>query len=153
MPKYIHDELGQEWMLNYDGAAVTGLPVSAGNLPLEKRGEFRVASGATIPNLGKIEMESTDESGIVKSIRGHVPEVAKPLLSAATENRFGTTFSACSGGSSSVGETPSLELPLKEHQTLPRRQPVQRARASWRCQTRACTSRANRGRLDQNGRG
>ena len=86
-PKYIkHDRWGQEWlMLNSDsGAAVTALPVAAaGDLPLEKRGEFRVASGAVIPNLGKIKMKSTDESGVAKSIRGHVTEVAKPLLSAA----------------------------------------------------------------------
>ena len=66
-------------MLNYDGgAAVTALPVSvAGNLPLEKPGEFRVASGATIPNLGKIQMKSTDESGVERSIRGHITEVAE----------------------------------------------------------------------------
>ena len=44
-------------MLNYDsGAAVTALPIAvAGDLPLEKRGEFRVASEAVIPNLGKIK--------------------------------------------------------------------------------------------------
>ena len=72
-------------MLNYDsGAAVTALPVAvAGDLPLEKRGEFRVASGAVIPNMGKIKMKSTDESGVARSIRGHITEVSKPLLSAA----------------------------------------------------------------------
>ena len=72
-------------MLHYDsGAAVTALPVAvAGDLPLEKQGEFRVASGAVIPNLGKIKMKSTDESGVARSIRGHITEVAKPLLSAA----------------------------------------------------------------------
>ena len=45
MPKYItHDEWSQDWlMLNYDsGGAVTALPVAiAGDLPLEKRCEFR----------------------------------------------------------------------------------------------------------------
>ena len=50
--KYIkQDQLGQECLrLNYDsGAAVMALPVAvAGDLPLEKRGEFRVASGAVI---------------------------------------------------------------------------------------------------------
>ena len=72
-------------MLNCDiGAPVTALPVSvAGNLPLEKRGEFRVASGAVFPNLGKIKMKSTDESRIGRWTRGHITEVAKPLLSAA----------------------------------------------------------------------
>ena len=85
--KYIkHGRWGQEWlMLNFDsGAAVTALPVEvAGDLPLENQGEFRVASGAVIPNLGKIKMKSTDESGVARSIRGHITEVAKPLLSAA----------------------------------------------------------------------
>ena len=56
--KYIkQDRWGQEWlMLNYDsGAAVTALPIAvAGELSLEKQGEFRVASEAVIPNLGKI---------------------------------------------------------------------------------------------------
>ena len=46
-----------------------------GSLPLEKRGEFRLASGAAIPNFGKIEIKSTDESGIERSIRGHITEV------------------------------------------------------------------------------
>ena len=60
-PKYNkHDRWGgQEWlMLNCDsGAAVTALRVEvSGGLLLEKRGEFRVASGAVIPNLGKIKM-------------------------------------------------------------------------------------------------
>ena len=72
-------------MLNYDsGAAVTALPNAvAGDLPLEKRGELRVASGAVIPNLGKIKMKSTDESGIERTLRGNITEVAKQLLSAA----------------------------------------------------------------------
>ena len=80
------DRWGQEWlMLNYDsGAAVTALPIAvAGELPLEKRGEFRVASGAAIPDLGKIKMKSTDESGLERTLRGNITEVAKPLLSAA----------------------------------------------------------------------
>ena len=59
--KYIEqDELGQNWLrLNYDsGAAVTALPIAiAGDLPLEKCGEFRVASAAVIPNLGKVKMK------------------------------------------------------------------------------------------------
>ena len=66
-PKYIkHDRWEQEWlMLNYDsGAAVTALPVAvAGDLPLDKRGEFRVASGAVIPNLGKIKMKCGTHHG------------------------------------------------------------------------------------------
>ena len=86
-PKYIkHDRWCPEWlMLNYDsGAAVTALPVSvAGDLRLEKRCEFRAASGAVIPDMGKIKMMSTDESGLERSIRGHITEVAKPLLRSA----------------------------------------------------------------------
>ena len=67
---------------------MTALPVAvAGNLPLEKRGEFRVASGAVIPNLGKIKMKSTDASGVARSSRGHITEVAKLLLSAAEDSR------------------------------------------------------------------
>ena len=85
--KYIkQDRWGQEWlMLNNDsGAAVTALPTAvAGDLPLEKRGEFRVASGAVIPNLGKIKMKSKDESGIEVTLRGNITEFVKPLLSAA----------------------------------------------------------------------
>ena len=66
--KYIdQDELGQNWLrLNYDsGAAATALPIA-----IEKCGEFRVASGATIPNLGKNKMKSTDESVIERTLRG-----------------------------------------------------------------------------------
>ena len=51
----------QEWLtVNSDsGAVVTALFVAvAGDLLLEKRGEFRVASGAVIPNLRKIKMKS-----------------------------------------------------------------------------------------------
>ena len=85
--KYIkQDQLGQEWLrLNYDsGAAVTALPIAvAGDLRRGKRGEFRVAPGAVIPNLGKIKMKSTDESGIERILRGCITEVSKPLLSAA----------------------------------------------------------------------
>ena len=85
--KYIEqDELGHNWLwLNYDsGAAATALPIAiAGDMPLEKCGEFRVASVAVIPNLGKIKTRSTDESGIERTLRGNITEVSKPLLSAA----------------------------------------------------------------------
>ena len=90
-PRYIkHDRCGQAWlMLNYDsGVAVTALLVAvARDLPLEKQGEFRVASGAVIPDLGKMKMKSTDENGVARSIRRHITEVAKPLLSAAEVSR------------------------------------------------------------------
>ena len=77
--KYIkQDRWGQEWlMLNCDsGAAVTALPIAfAGNLSLEKRGEFRVASGAVTFNLGKIKMKSTDE----RESREHFEETSRKL--------------------------------------------------------------------------
>ena len=89
--KYIEqDGLGQNWLrLNYNsGAAVTALPiVIAGDLPLEKCGEFRVASGAVLPNLGKIKIKSMDESGIERTVRGNITEVSKPLLSAAEASK------------------------------------------------------------------
>ena len=146
-------------MLNYDsGAAVTALPVAvAGGLLLEKRGEFRVASGAVIPNLGKIKRKSTDESGVARSIRGHITEVAKPLLSAAQVSKrwdsllfedggipFGAKFSCCFEGPSKFGQAQSLESSWQEHQALPRRQLVQSVRASCRCHTGACAGRTSR---------
>ena len=79
-------DMGQNWLrLNYDsGAALSALPLAiAGDLPLEKRGEFRVASGAVIPILGKIKMKSMDESGIERTVRGNITAISKPLLSAA----------------------------------------------------------------------
>ena len=126
-------------MLNYDsGAALTALPVAvAGDLPLEKRGEFRVASGAVIPNLGKIKMQSTDESGVARLVRGHITEGAKPLLSVAEVSRrwdpllfedggilFGTKLSCCFGGPSNFEKAQGLESSWQEHQTLPRKQLV-----------------------------
>ena len=77
--KYIkQDRWGQEWlMLNCDsGAAVTALPIAVGgDMPLEKRSEFRVASGAVTSNLGKIKMESTDE----RESREHFGETSRKL--------------------------------------------------------------------------
>ena len=88
--KYIEeDELGQNWLrLNHNSAALTALPIAiAGDLPLEKSGEFQVASGAVFPNLGKIKMKSMDESGIDRTVRGNIEEVSKPLLSAAEASK------------------------------------------------------------------
>ena len=160
------DRWGQEWlMLNYDSvAAVTALPIAvAGDLPLEKRGEFRVASGAVIPSLGKIKMKSTDESGIDRTLRGNITEVAKPLLSAAEVSKrwdpllfedggifVGTKHSCCFGNSSSFGQAQSLESSWQEHATQPRRQLVQCVCASWPCHAGAGTGRALF-KLDQDG--
>ena len=146
-PKYIkHDRWGQEClMLNYDsGAAVTALLVA--DLLLEKRGEFRVA----------------------RSIRGHITEVAKPPLRAADVSKRWDSLLFEDGGILSERNSPvafevrpilkkaqGLDSSWQEHQTLPRRQLVQRVCAMWRCHTRACI-RTSRGELDQtwrNGRG
>ena len=117
-------------MLNYDsGAAVTALPVAvAGDPLLQKRGEFRVASRAVIPNLEKIKMKSTDESGVARSIRGHITaercgglqEMGLSSLR-GRRNPFGTKFSCCLGGPSNFEKSQGLESSWQEHQTLPRR--------------------------------
>ena len=69
--KYIEqDVLGQNWLrLNYDiCAAATALPIAiAGDLPLEKFGEFRVASGDH-SKFRKDQMKLTDESGIERTL-------------------------------------------------------------------------------------
>ena len=166
--KYIkQDQFGQEWLrLNYDsGAAMTALSIAvAGDLPLEKRGEYRVASRAVIPNLGNIKMKSTDECGIERILRGNITEVSKPLLSAAEvskgwglsslrrwRNLVGTKHSCCFGNSSSFGQAQSLELSWQEHQTLPQGKLVQCVCANWRCHKGACTGRKSRRQLDQDG--
>ena len=113
---------------------MTALPIAvAGDLPLEKRGEFRVASGAVIPNLGKIRMKSTDENGIERTLRGNITEVAKTAakfcrglqkmrLSSLRKwrNLVGTKHSCCFGSSSSFGQAQSLESSWQEHQALHR---------------------------------
>ena len=160
-----HDRWRQEWLrVNSDsGAVVTALFVAvAGDLLLEKRGEVRVASGAVIPNLRKIKMKSTDESGVARSIRGHITEVAKPLLSAAEVSRRWDSLLFVDGGiflernclvalkiRAILKKTQGLESSWQEHQILPRRQLVQCVRASWRCHTRTCFGRTSRGEVDQ----
>ena len=151
--KYIEqDELGQKWLrLNDDsGAAVTSLPIAiAGELPLENCGEFRVASGATIPNLGKIKMKSTDESEIDRTLRGNITEVSKPLLSAAEVSKRWDSLLFEGGGI--LLERSSFVASWEEHQALPRGKLFQRICANWRCHTGACNSRTSRGELDQDG--
>ena len=126
-PYIEQDRWGQEWlMLNYDSvAAVTALPIAvAGGLPLEKRGEFRVASGAVIPNLGKIKMKSTDESGIDRTLRGNITEVAKPLLSAAEVSKRWDSLLFEDGGTLLERNTPvALEIRavLAKHKVWSRR--------------------------------
>ena len=84
------------------GAAVTALPVAvARDLPLEKRGEFRVASGAVI------KMKPTDESGDSRTHHGSCQTSAERYeglqemgLSSlrGRRNPFGTKFSCCLRG-------------------------------------------------------
>ena len=95
-------------MLNSEsGAVVTALPVAeAGGLPPEKQGELRVAAGAVIPNLSKIKMKSTKEGGQERSIRGHITEVAKPLLSAAEVSKRWDSYLFEDGGILLEGSSP-----------------------------------------------
>ena len=61
---------GEQWVrLNYDtGAATTALPASlAEGLPLKQVGEFVVASGHGIPNLGCVKAPMKDEQGNSRS--------------------------------------------------------------------------------------
>ena len=84
-PRYVVEYKGERWYrLNCDsGAAVTALSVAMGEgLPLHEQGEFRVASGMAIRNLGKVSLQTEDEYGIRRQLRGNVTEVSKPLLSA-----------------------------------------------------------------------
>ena len=166
--KYIEqDELGQNWLrLNYDsGAAVTALPIAiAGDLPLEKCGEFRVASGAVILNVGKIDMKSMDESGIERTVRGNSTEDSRPLLSAAEASKRWDSILFEDGGILLERRSPvalevrailkmhkGLESSWQEHQALPRGQLVQCICENWRRHTGACTRRTSRGELDQDG--
>ena len=116
------------------GAAVTALLVAAArDLPLDKQCEFRVASGAVIPNLGKIKLKSTDESGFAGLIRGLITDVAKPLLSARCGGSRGDgTLFFEDGGIFLERNSPTAGSSWQEHQTFPRRKLVQRVRATWR---------------------
>ena len=156
--KYIkQDRWGREWlMLNCDsGAAVTALPIAvAGDLPLEKRGEFRVASGQSLPiwakskcsrrMRGNRENTSRKHHGSCETAAECCGGLQKMGLSSLRRwrNLVGTKRSCCFGNSISFGQAQSLESSCQEHQTLPRRQLVQCVCASWRCHARAGTGRA-----------
>ena len=84
-PNYIVEDGWSKWIkFNYDsGAATTAIPVEmAQGLPLIQQGEFKVASGESIPNMGKIKMQMQDEYNQHRGVRGSVTHVRKPLLSA-----------------------------------------------------------------------
>ena len=156
--KYIkHDRWGQEWlMLNNDsGAAVTALPTAvAGDVPLEKRGEFRIASGAFISNLGKIKMKSTDESGVSRSIRGHITENAKPLLSAAeVSKRWDSLLSEQFGPSTGSGIVMARASDFTEKATCTTRtcEQPKRAGPGWTWTMEIMMSRMKRMNLRSSG--
>ena len=101
LPNYVSEWHGERWFkLNYDsGAAVTALPVEmAEGLALEQRGEFRVASGAAIPNLGRVNIPTLDEHGVRRNMKGSITEVRKPLLSAAEASKGYDSYIFHDGG-------------------------------------------------------
>ena len=124
---------------------MTALPIAiAGDLPLEKCGEFRVASGAVIPNLGKIKMKSMDESGIERTVRGNITEVSKQLLSAAKASKRWDSILFENGGILLERRSPvALEVRaiLRKHKVWNchgknmQGQLVQCMCANWRCHT------------------
>ena len=70
--------------------AVTALPVAvARDLPLEKQCEFRVASGAVIPNVGKMKMKSTDEESYEKGQGARVRSCQERLGDGIVRGRLG----------------------------------------------------------------
>ena len=81
-PKYIVEHNGEDWIrFNYDtGASTVALPgYLAEDVALEKIGDFTVASGDTIPNLGRVAFKVEDENGVKRGIKGSVTSVHKPL--------------------------------------------------------------------------
>ena len=88
-PNYIYNLHGQQWVkFNYDsGAATIALPAEMAEvLPLVQQGEFKVASGDSIPNMGKIKIEYEDEFGSRRRVKGNIAHVRKPPLSAGEAN-------------------------------------------------------------------
>ena len=84
-PHYrVHADDGEWIRINYDtGAAVTAFPLEFGDgLNLHKRGEFKVASGDSIPDYGRVRIPGQDEFGNNRGISGAVTSVHKPLCSA-----------------------------------------------------------------------
>ena len=78
-------DAGGEWLrINYDsGAATTAFPLKlAGDLELESKGEFLVASGQGITDFGRVKLDTCDEFYLPRRISGSVTEVHKPLGSA-----------------------------------------------------------------------
>jgi hypothetical protein len=79
---------GVRWLrVNYDsGAVTTAIPlevVEPSGFKAQKQGEFIVASGDTIPDYGRVQLQVEDEQGYLRGIKASVTEVHKPLGSAA----------------------------------------------------------------------
>ena len=88
LAKYTEIWNGVKWLrVNYDsGAVTTALPlevVEASGFTARKQGEFIVASGDTIPDYGRVQLQVEDEQGYLRGMKASVTEVHKPLGSAA----------------------------------------------------------------------
>ena len=88
--------------MNYDtGAEATVFPVEmAGDIEnlKEKGAPFVVASGADIPNYGKVKLPGMDERYNSRTISGNVTEVHKPLVSAGQVSKSHDGFIWEDGG-------------------------------------------------------
>ena len=65
---------------------------------MQKKGEFRVASGEPIPDFGRVRVPSIDENGNKRGIAGAVTAVHKPLGSAAEVSKGHDSFIWHNGG-------------------------------------------------------
>ena len=100
-PGYVVDHRGEDWVrFNYDtGATKTALPVEFGqDLELKPAGQFTVASGAEIPNMGRVKVGTSDERRTRRNMHGHVTHVRKPLVSAGEVSGNYDSFRTNKGG-------------------------------------------------------
>ena len=102
--------------INHDsGAAVTALPVRfAESLPAHQRGEFRIASGATIANLGRVVLPTVDVGSFRTRLKGSITDVGKPLLNAGEASK---AYDGCVsiGGGNLVARDGMLGWKIREH--------------------------------------
>ena len=100
-PSYLTDYGGEEWIrFIYDtGATSTALPVAlAQDVKLTPVGHFNVASGARVPNYGRVEIPIRDEQGYLHPLQGSVTEVVKPLGSGNELARYHDSYIWDTGG-------------------------------------------------------
>ena len=139
-PEYVYNNQGQRLVrFNYDsGAATTALPPEmAQGLSLVQKGEFKVASRDTIPNMGKIKIEYRDEQGSARRVQGSVTHVRKPLLSAGEVNQKFDSFLFHDGGLLVPRSSPIATSMRKHLRDLVR----------WHGQSRTTTSSSRERRL------